>query len=234
MLTQILDTAGTFLERQRPRGQEGAAAARQERVQPVLREQHPHPHHLRDRRQAPVGRRHQPGHRAIVSTAKGESLLDTIANLSAMHADMFVVRHSRERRALPDRPARARRMCTWSTPATAATRTRRRGCWTCTPSATSRRTSRSLTVAIVGDIVHSRVARSDIHALTTLGVPEIRAVGPKTLVPGDLARDGRARVPRHGRGHPRRRRDHHAAAAERTHERRACCPAPASSSRATA
>jgi aspartate carbamoyltransferase catalytic subunit len=47
-----------------------------------------------------------------------------------------------------------------------------------------------LTVAIVGDIVHSRVARSDIHALTTLGVPEIRAVGPKTLVPGDLAAMG--------------------------------------------
>jgi len=35
--------------------------------------------------------------------------------------------------------------------------------------------------------VHSRVARSDIHALTTLGVPDIRAVGPRTLVPGDLA-----------------------------------------------
>ncbi len=41
-------------------------------------------------------------------------------------------------------------------------------------------------MAIVGDILHSRVARTDIHALTTLGVPEIRAVGPKTLVPGDL------------------------------------------------
>jgi aspartate carbamoyltransferase catalytic subunit len=47
-----------------------------------------------------------------------------------------------------------------------------------------------LRVAIVGDIVHSRVARSDIHALTTLGVPEIRAVGPKTLVPGDLKEMG--------------------------------------------
>jgi aspartate carbamoyltransferase catalytic subunit len=44
-----------------------------------------------------------------------------------------------------------------------------------------------LSVAIVGDIVNSRVARSDIHALTTLGVPEIRAVGPKTLVPADLS-----------------------------------------------
>ena len=49
---------------------------------------------------------------------------------------------------------------------------------------------RELTVAIVGDIVHSRVARSDIHALTTLGAPEIRAVGPKTLVPGDLKEMG--------------------------------------------
>jgi aspartate carbamoyltransferase catalytic subunit len=48
----------------------------------------------------------------------------------------------------------------------------------------------NLTVAVVGDIVHSRVARSDIHALTTLGVPEIRAVGPKTLVPGDLREMG--------------------------------------------
>jgi aspartate carbamoyltransferase catalytic subunit len=48
----------------------------------------------------------------------------------------------------------------------------------------------NLTVAVVGDLVHSRVARSDIHALTTLGVPEIRAVGPKTLVPGDMREMG--------------------------------------------
>jgi aspartate carbamoyltransferase catalytic subunit len=47
-----------------------------------------------------------------------------------------------------------------------------------------------LSVAMVGDIVHSRVARSDIHALTILGVPDIRAVGPKTLVPGDLREMG--------------------------------------------
>jgi aspartate carbamoyltransferase catalytic subunit len=47
-----------------------------------------------------------------------------------------------------------------------------------------------LSVAVVGDIVHSRVARSDIHGLTVLGVPDIRAVGPKTLVPGDLREMG--------------------------------------------
>ena len=48
----------------------------------------------------------------------------------------------------------------------------------------------NLRVAIVGDIVHSRVARSDIHALTTLGVPEVRVIGPKTLVPSDVAQMG--------------------------------------------
>jgi aspartate carbamoyltransferase catalytic subunit len=45
-------------------------------------------------------------------------------------------------------------------------------------------------VAIVGDILHSRVARSDIHALTTLGVPEVRAIGPRTLLPGGLEQMG--------------------------------------------
>jgi aspartate carbamoyltransferase catalytic subunit len=44
----------------------------------------------------------------------------------------------------------------------------------------------NLRVAIVGDILHSRVARSDIHALSTLGVPEIRAIGPQTLLPSHL------------------------------------------------
>jgi aspartate carbamoyltransferase catalytic subunit len=48
----------------------------------------------------------------------------------------------------------------------------------------------NLRVAIVGDILHSRVARSDIHALTTLGVPEVRAVGPHTLLPGGLEQMG--------------------------------------------
>ncbi|MBI4207720.1 MAG: aspartate carbamoyltransferase catalytic subunit, partial [Betaproteobacteria bacterium] len=43
-----------------------------------------------------------------------------------------------------------------------------------------------LRVAIVGDILHSRVARSQIHALTTLGCPEIRVIGPKTLLPSHV------------------------------------------------
>jgi aspartate carbamoyltransferase catalytic subunit len=47
-----------------------------------------------------------------------------------------------------------------------------------------------LTVAIVGDVLHSRVARSQIHALTTLGVPEVRVIGPRTLLPADIERLG--------------------------------------------
>jgi aspartate carbamoyltransferase catalytic subunit len=43
-----------------------------------------------------------------------------------------------------------------------------------------------LKVAIIGDIAHSRVAKSNIHALTTLGCKEIRAIGPESLLPKDL------------------------------------------------
>jgi aspartate carbamoyltransferase catalytic subunit len=48
----------------------------------------------------------------------------------------------------------------------------------------------SLRVAIVGDVLHSRVARSQIHALTTLGCPEIRVIGPKTLLPSNVEKLG--------------------------------------------
>ena len=47
-----------------------------------------------------------------------------------------------------------------------------------------------LRVAIVGDILHSRVARSDIHALTTLGVPEVRVIAPYTLLPSGIEQMG--------------------------------------------
>lgn len=48
----------------------------------------------------------------------------------------------------------------------------------------------NLTVVLVGDIMHAAVARSDIHALTTLGVAEVRVVGPLTLLPEGLAQLG--------------------------------------------
>jgi aspartate carbamoyltransferase catalytic subunit len=44
----------------------------------------------------------------------------------------------------------------------------------------------NLTVAIVGDILHSRVARSQIYALNTLGAKEVRVIGPNTLLPTEI------------------------------------------------
>ena len=123
------------------------------------------------------------------STAKGESLLDTIANLSAMHADMFVVRHSES-----GAPYLIAQHCAPHVHVVNAGDGRHshptQGLLDMYTIRHYRQDFRQLTVAIVGDIVHSRVARSDIHALTTLGVPEIRAVGPKTLVPADLKEMG--------------------------------------------
>ena len=123
------------------------------------------------------------------STAKGETLLDTIANLSAMDADVFVVRHSES-----GAPYLIAQHCAPHVHVVNAGDGRHahptQGLLDMYTIRHYKKDFSNLTVAIVGDIVHSRVARSDIHALTTLGVPEIRAVGPKTLVPGDLREMG--------------------------------------------
>jgi aspartate carbamoyltransferase catalytic subunit len=123
------------------------------------------------------------------SAAKGESLLDTIANLSAMHADMFVVRHSES-----GAPYLIAKHCPPHVRVVNAGDGRHahptQGLLDMYTIRHFKRDFTNLSVAVVGDIVHSRVARSDIHALTTLGVPDIRAVGPQTLVPGDLREMG--------------------------------------------
>jgi len=123
------------------------------------------------------------------SASKGESLLDTISNLSAMHADMFVVRHSES-----GAPYLIAQHCAPHVHVVNAGDGRHahptQGLLDMYTIRHYKKDFTKLRVAIVGDIVHSRVARSDIHALTTLGVPEIRAVGPKTLVPGNLAEMG--------------------------------------------
>jgi aspartate carbamoyltransferase catalytic subunit len=123
------------------------------------------------------------------STAKGETLLDTVANLSAMHADMFVVRHSES-----GAPYLIAQHCAPHVHVVNAGDGRHshptQGLLDMYTIRHYKQDFTKLSVAIVGDIVHSRVARSDIHALATLGVPDIRAVGPKTLVPGDLREMG--------------------------------------------
>jgi aspartate carbamoyltransferase catalytic subunit len=123
------------------------------------------------------------------SASKGESLLDTIANLSAMHADMFVVRHSES-----GAPYLIAQHCAPHVHVVNAGDGRHahptQGLLDMYTIRHYKRDFTQLSVAVVGDIVHSRVARSDIHGLSILGVPDIRAVGPKTLVPGDLREMG--------------------------------------------
>jgi aspartate carbamoyltransferase catalytic subunit len=127
------------------------------------------------------------------STAKGESLLDTIDNLAAMHADMFVVRHSQS--GAPYLIARHLTETGQSHVHVVNAGDGRhahptQGLLDMYTIRHYKKDFSNLTVAIVGDILHSRVARSDIHALTTLGVPEVRAIGPRTLLPGGLEQMG--------------------------------------------
>lgn len=119
------------------------------------------------------------------ATSKGESLLDMLRNLEAMHCDMFIVRHKQS--------GAAHFIAQHVSPHISVINAGD-GCHAHPSQAmldmfTIRRHKQEfadLKVVIVGDILHSRVARSQIHALTTLGVTEVRVVGPKTLIPGGV------------------------------------------------
>jgi len=123
------------------------------------------------------------------STAKGESLLDTIANLSAMAADIFVVRHGESGAPY----LIAQHVAPHVHVVNAGDGRHAHPTQGLLDMYTIRHYKKdftNLSVAIVGDVLHSRVARSDIHALTTLGCPDLRVVGPRTLVPAEFAEMG--------------------------------------------
>jgi len=118
------------------------------------------------------------------ATTKGETLLDTLRNLEAMHVDMFVVRHQDSgaahfiaRHAAPHinviNAGDGRHAHPTQAMLDMFTIRRHKGEFT------------GLRVAIVGDILHSRVARSQILALNTLGTSEVRVIAPRTLLPTD-------------------------------------------------
>ncbi len=119
------------------------------------------------------------------STQKGESLLDTIDNLAAMHADMFVVRHGQS-----GAPYLIAQHVSDHVHVINAGDGRHahptQGLLDMYTIRHFKGRFDDLVVAIVGDVLHSRVARSDIHALTTLGVPEVRVIAPHTLAPAGL------------------------------------------------
>jgi aspartate carbamoyltransferase catalytic subunit len=123
------------------------------------------------------------------STTKGETLLDTVWNLQAMDADMFIVRHSQS--GAPHLIARHVK------PGVAVINAGdgrhahpTQGLLDMYTIRHYKKDFSALTVAIVGDVLHSRVARSQIHALKTLGVPDLRVIGPKTLIPAAVERLG--------------------------------------------
>lgn len=117
------------------------------------------------------------------SVSKGETLLDTAATLNAMHCDLLVVRHAAS--GAPHLLARKVDAAvvnagdgTHEHPTQALldalTIRRRRG------------TLQNLVIAICGDVLHSRVARSNLHLLGTMG-SRVRFVGPPTLIPAEAS-----------------------------------------------
>ena len=127
------------------------------------------------------------------SAAKGESLLDTVDNLAAMQADMFVVRHaaSGAPHLIAEHLANTGKDHIHVINAGDGRHAHpTQGLLDMFTIRHYKREFTGLTVAIVGDVLHSRVARSQIHALTTLGVPEIRVIAPKTLLPSCVERLG--------------------------------------------
>jgi aspartate carbamoyltransferase catalytic subunit len=130
------------------------------------------------------------------STAKGETLLDTVDNLVSMHADMFVVRHASSGAPylIADHLRRTGRDDVHVVNAGDGRHAHpTQGLLDMYTIRHFKKDFSGLKVAIVGDILHSRVARSDIQALGALGAAEVRAVGPRTLLPTDIEQMG-ARV----------------------------------------
>jgi aspartate carbamoyltransferase catalytic subunit len=123
------------------------------------------------------------------SQSKGETILDTVDNLIAMHADMFVVRHSQSGAAhfiakhVPDHIHVINAGDGRHSHPT-------QGLLDMFTIRKYKPDLHNLRVAIVGDVLHSRVARSEIHALTSLGIPEVRVIAPKTLLPTQVEKLG--------------------------------------------
>ena len=119
------------------------------------------------------------------ATSKGETLMDMLWNLEAMASDMFIVRHSDSGAPFF--------IANHVTPQVAVINAGDGRHAHPTQAMLDMYTIRhykggfeGLKVAIIGDVLHSRVARSQIHALNILGAEEIRVIAPKTLLPKDI------------------------------------------------
>ncbi|MEW9573715.1 aspartate carbamoyltransferase catalytic subunit [Rhodanobacter sp. Si-c] len=116
------------------------------------------------------------------STAKGEALYDTLHTLEAMHLDAIVVRHKVS--GTPEELVRHAMSGVSVVNAGDGNRAHpTQGLLDALTIRQHRPDFENLVVTICGDIRHSRVARSDVHALSAMGVGEIRFCGPAALLP---------------------------------------------------
>jgi aspartate carbamoyltransferase catalytic subunit len=116
------------------------------------------------------------------SVTKGETLLDTALNLDAMAPDCIVVRHSSA--GVPHQLAKVSKAAIVNA-GDGANEHPTQALLDAMTIREHKKKIKGLKIAIVGDILHSRVARSNIHLLTKLGA-SVRVAGPKTLVPADF------------------------------------------------
>ena len=119
------------------------------------------------------------------SASKGETLLDTLRTIEAMQVDMFIVRHADSGAA----EFVARHVRPHIAVLNAGDGRHAHPTQAMLDMFTIRRHKPDFTrlkVAIIGDILHSRVARSQIHALNTLNAGEVRVIAPRTLLPSQV------------------------------------------------
>ena len=122
---------------------------------------------------------------ATSSQSKGESILDLINNLIAMSVDIFVIRHSEP--GIPELIAKNIKSNAHIINAGDGNREHpTQGLLDAFTIRKFKKKFSNLKVAIVGDIEHSRVAKSEISILSTLGAKEIRVIGPKALMPSNI------------------------------------------------
>ena len=118
----------------------------------------------------------------LSSRAKGESMLDTVYTLEALHADVLVIREA-EAGVLGLVASHVAPHVSVLSAGEAHIAHPTQGLLDALTVRQRKRSFDNLSIAIVGDIRHSRVARSAYHAFRTLGVPELRIVAPPAFMP---------------------------------------------------
>jgi aspartate carbamoyltransferase catalytic subunit len=118
----------------------------------------------------------------LSSRVKGESMLDTIYTLEACHVDVFVIRDAEA--GVPGLVAsNVQPHASVLSAGEGSVSHPTQGLLDALTILQAKQKFDGLKVAIVGDVKHSRVARSALHVLTTLGVAEIRIIAPQALMP---------------------------------------------------